>query len=188
MVTVKKKNGFTMIELVGAMIIIAVLTVGGITAISTAISNSRVTACKEDLAGFRKVLETFCMENPQYAKGADASSVPMILEDLNSNYLEGEMKLAEPFSSAAESVVYSTSHLDPWGNPYRLHMSIKDAGVGTPPTKSTDSLLRFLIVSSGKNANTVPNGEPFVLDGTDDIAEYVQILNGAVSTQLFEHD
>ncbi|MEG2378447.1 MAG: type II secretion system protein, partial [Clostridia bacterium] len=120
------KRAFTMIELIGAMIIIAVLTVAGISAVSTAIENSRQTAINQDLDGFRKVAEQFLLENPDVSKWNGLNS-PQQLKDsfaiLNDKYLEGEMKI-EPStqgqSANGTNIWAKTRRLDPYGNPYTV--------------------------------------------------------------------
>ncbi|MEG2262795.1 MAG: type II secretion system protein [Acinetobacter sp.] len=192
--TKANKKGFTMIELIGAMIIIAVLTVAGITAVTTAINNSRMTAAQEDLAGFRTVVETFLMENPQYAKGvggANAKNATDIFTDLNANYLEGEMKVssaANMTQATADTYLATLNRRDPWGTPYQLHINLAD--LNADGTAAVDSVLRIMVVSAGKNttttgqapAETAVAAKAMTTDGNDDLAVLTQYANGAVAS------
>ncbi|MEG2376820.1 MAG: type II secretion system protein [Clostridia bacterium] len=189
--TKANKKGFTMIELIGAMIIIAVLTVAGITAVTTAINNSRMTAAQEDLAGFRTVLETFCMENPQYAKGVNTApaTIDAVMTDLNANYLEGEMKFNGVVEKGARGGVVTLNRRDPWGTPYQLHINLDDLDADGNAT-AVDSMMRFVVVSAGKNTTTTGQGPSeaaiatgaMSTDGNDDLAEVTQYANGAVAS------
>lgn len=181
------KRGFTLIEIVGVIIIIAILAVAGISAMNNILNSTRVTTAQEDLAGFKTAIESFMIENPQYAKGG-TTSIKDIVQTLNDNYLEGEMKVSNSASITALSGTdgkIELSRLDPWKMPYVLHVSVVDKGLGDPATTDADSVLRIAVVSSGKNTNTSTTTSAFVaagLDGQDDIALLTQCINGTVSS------
>ncbi|MEG2568204.1 MAG: type II secretion system protein, partial [Acinetobacter sp.] len=191
------KSGFTMIELIGAMIIIAVLTVAGISAISTAIDNSRQTKIQEDLAGFRTILEEFCIENPQYAKanmpsyshGDNEAHCAEIAQSLN-EALGLEIKNnPTAYLHGADGAVTILDVKDAYGTPYVLHMHVMDLDVDRNPA-TKNSCLSFMIVSAGKNTWTMgmrENGSPaaeacFKTDGDDDAYLLVQYADGRVSS------
>ncbi|MEG2265286.1 MAG: type II secretion system protein [Acinetobacter sp.] len=187
------KHGFTMIELIGAMIIIAILTVAGITAISTAINNSRLTAMTEDLSGFRKVAEQFLAENPQYAKWdgstdeQDDTQVNQILSDFNSNYLEGEMKHSSMYDVSPYYAVGLTNRLDPWGNPYTI--CIHTLKFKPNNKNNTQSFIRIAFKSGGENGSTNHDEgrkNPMASTDNNDWYQIVQYSDGTMYSTLFQ--
>ena len=186
------KRGFTMIELIGAMVIIAILTVAGITAIATAISNSRMSATQTDLSGFQTPIEQFLLENPQMAKSDDTKAIAAKLNE----YLEGEMQFKTVPTTVAEDAVdynnvdaggWQTKRLDAWDQPFRIYIDTDehDATNGTDAAK--DSEIRIFVVSNGKNSTTgttAKTGNRY-LDGTDDMFLMVQLVNGQVSHGMY---
>ncbi len=200
------KVGFTMLELIGAMIIIAILTIGGIIAITSAINNSRMSALQSDLAGFRAPIEQFLLENPQYAKTATTYNNPEVLTALN-EYLEGEMKIdlthsgtetevtagggtIAKISAITPTTVVATNRMDPWKTRYKIYvnpdnLTTEQAGKANWGKKAAagvekqDSELRIFIVSNAKNTTTGTANN--TLDGIDDSFLMVEYVNGRVS-------
>ncbi|MEG2377402.1 MAG: type II secretion system protein [Clostridia bacterium] len=190
-----RKYGFTMIELIGAMIIIAVLTVAGITAVSTAIDNSRQTAIQQDLDGFRKVAEQFLLENPQTSKWDGLNSSTQTKEAFklfNEKYLEGEMKFETVKKSGWNCLIMgNTIKKDPYGNAYDVIYCTLKLDVEANPLDST-SYARILIRSRGKNGShkldEIPSAT-FFFDDPDDVYSVTQFSDGRViSTQFTAND
>lgn len=186
------KRGFTMIELIGAMVIIAILTVAGITAIATAISNSRMSATQTDLSGFQTPIEQFLLENPQMAKEDDTT---VIAEALN-EYLEGEMQFkdvtaldggvaADSTSAPSDSTItaWQTKRTDAWDEPFRIYINPMNHAGTTGPNNAQDTELRIFVVSNGKNSTTGEHNND--VDGDDDMFLMVQLVNGQVSHGMY---
>lgn len=187
------KRGFTMIELIGAMVIIAILTVAGITAIATAISNSRMSATQTDLSGFQTPIEQFLHENPQMAKKTNVGEIAAKLNE----YLEGEMqfKTVPTTTTADDNVDYNdvdaggwqTKRLDAWDQPFRIYIDTAKHGATNGTDAAKDSEIRIFVVSNGKNSTTgaaSKTGNRY-LDGTDDMFLMVQLVNGQVSHGMY---
>lgn len=199
------KRGFTMIELIGAMVIIAILTVAGITAIATAISNSRMSATQTDLSGFQSPIEQFMLENPQMAKENDTKKIAAALNE----YLEGEMQFKDVTAldggvsnyaasmDGASGVVttritepspstigkWQTKRTDAWDQPFRIYINPMNHAGTTGPNNNQDTELRIFVVSNGKNTTTGANNNN--LDGDDDMFLMVQMVNGQVSHGMY---
>ncbi len=174
------KRGFTMLELIGAMIIIAVLTVAGITAIATAINNSRMSATQTDLAGFQLPIEQCLLENPKLERDTNVINVATTIN----KYLEGEMKLVK--SDAEGSVTangdkasdWRVHRNDPWGNSYRIFIDLNN---------SANNGLRVFIVSSGKDGKA-PVMDTATLNkalNKDDMFMMIQLKDGHVSHGMY---
>lgn len=189
------KRGFTMIELIGAMVIIAILTVAGITAIATAISNSRMSATQTDLSGFQTPIEQFLLENPQMAKSNDTGAIAAKLNE----YLEGEMqfKVAPGTGDSADDDLdyntveladsWQTKRLDAWDQPFRIYIDTAEHAATNGTDAAKDSEIRIFVVSNGKNSTTgttAKTGNRY-LDGTDDMFLMVQLVNGQVSHGMY---
>ena len=180
------KRGFTMIELIGAMVIIAILTVAGITAIATAISNSRMSATQTDLSGFQTPIEQFLLENPQMAKETNTTVIAAALND----YLEGEMQFKTVPSSATEGAqdtstiaAWETKRLDAWDQAFRIFINPENHSATTGPSNAQDTELRIFVVSNGKNSTTGTLNKD--VDGDDDMFLMVQLVNGQVSHGMY---
>ncbi len=200
---IANNRGFTTIELIGAMIIIAVLTVAGINAISTAISNSRMSAVQTDLAGYRIPIEQCLLEHPELEQEPKRKQdkftnhrvrVAAALDE----YLEGEMKTRlkpSDMNAAGQgggSGQSSVDRLDQAGN-WIVHR--KDAWgihyrICIVPDNGTGNGLRVFVVSCGKNGET-GNGDVYTdttlntaLD-SDDMFMMVQLKNGRVSYGMY---
>lgn len=78
------KRGFTVIELIGAMVIISVLTLAGVSSISTSINNARYTSAESDFAGYRTAIQQFMLENPGILKTRNTNTIAHKLNE----YLE----------------------------------------------------------------------------------------------------
>ncbi|MEG2267146.1 MAG: prepilin-type N-terminal cleavage/methylation domain-containing protein, partial [Acinetobacter sp.] len=185
-----RPSGFSLIELVGAMIIIAVLTVAGIAAVSTAIENSRQTAVREDLDGFRTVLEQFLVENPQYAKWDGVNNGDLTrktLDALNNDYLEGEMKFAtNPGRVSTTTALVDLVRKDPWGNPYQL--ALQSRKYQTVTGENTESFLRLCVRSFGPNSSNTYDGNVMSSDDTNDIYLISQFSSGKLHSIVFTSD
>lgn len=189
------KRGFTMIELIGAMVIIAILTVAGITAIATAISNSRMSATQTDLSGFQTPIEQFLLENPQMAKENDLAKIGA---ELN-KYLEGEMQFkALPADTDSVDVAQGDQQIaqfevkrnDAWDQPFRIAIVTDNHSATQGPSNAQDTELRIFVVSNGKNSTTgatdsAADGSNLLVDGDDDMFLMVQLVNGQVSHGMY---
>lgn len=186
------KRGFTMIELIGAMVIIAILTVAGITAIATAISNSRMSATQTDLSGFQTPIEQFLLENPQMAKENNTTVIAKALNE----YLEGEMQFKDvtaldggvassATSAPSDSTIgkWQTKRTDAWDEPFRIYINPMNHAGTTGPNNAQDTELRIFVVSNGKNSTTGANNND--VDGDDDMFLMVQLVNGQVSHGMY---
>lgn len=174
-----ERRGFTMIELIGAMVILAILTVAGISAVATAISNSRMSATQSDLAGFQSPIEQFLLENPQMAKETDITKIATKLN----TYLEGEMQFSSTPDAANTIANWQTKRLDPWDEPYRIYICPTNHAATTGPNNAQDTELRIFVVSNGKNSTTGAKNQN--LDGDDDMFLMVQLVNGQVSHGMY---
>ncbi|MEG2265289.1 MAG: prepilin-type N-terminal cleavage/methylation domain-containing protein [Acinetobacter sp.] len=187
------KRGFTMIELIGAMIIIAVLTVAGISAVSTAINNSRITAVNEDLDGFRKVAEQFLLENPQTSKWNGVNSDAQLVgafKLFNDKYLEGEMKIPNPVKSGQNALIIGyTQRKDPWGTPYAIIYNTQKLNCDSKDPQST-SYAKLYVRSSGKNGynnwDVDMHSSMLGIRDADDIYSVTQFSNDRVCSTVLD--
>ena len=194
------KRGFTMIELIGAMVIIAILTVAGITAIATAINNSRMSATQTDLSGFRTPIENFMLENPQMAKETDVNKIAVALNE----YLEGEMQFIDATQATAETDNQTTydygtpnaggwqvKRMDAWDQNFRVYIDTDNHSATQGSNDAKDTELRIYVISNGTNSTTgVDNTKSSnrYVDGDDDLFLCVQMVNGQVSSGYYGFD
>jgi general secretion pathway protein G len=106
------EKGFSMIEMMVVLIIIAVLMAGGIKFYLGYIENSRVTKAKAQISTMQAALDAYYAENAEYPNGADAAT-------LESALINSGIKV-ETAEGGAKSTLKQT---DPWGKNYKYNVS-----------------------------------------------------------------
>jgi len=102
----KRKTGFTLLELLIVVAILAVLVALAMPFFQDYLAQSRITAAKADLTAYQKALASFDqLENSMFGYG-NATGFP----DLIGKYMQDFRAFAT-----------QPAPLDPWGNPYELH-------------------------------------------------------------------
>jgi general secretion pathway protein G len=102
------EKGFSMIEMMVVLIIIAVLIAGGIKFYLGYIENARVTKAKAQVSTMQAALDAYYAENAGYPKGADAAALETAL-------LNAGIKVDTADAGGAKSVL---EQKDPWGQSY----------------------------------------------------------------------
>jgi general secretion pathway protein G len=101
------EKGFSMIEMMVVLIIIAVLIAGGIRFYLGYIENSKVTKAKAQISTMQAALDAYYAENADYPKGDDAAG-------LTSALINAGIKV-ETAEGGAKSTL---EQKDPWGQNY----------------------------------------------------------------------
>jgi len=78
---VRNEKGFTMIEMMVVLIIIAVLIGGGIKFYIGYIDKSKVTKAKADITTMQAGLDSYYVEKNEYPNGDDADAVDLLLKE-----------------------------------------------------------------------------------------------------------
>ena len=100
------EKGFSMIEMMVVLIIIAVLIAGGIKFYLGYIENSRVTKAKAQISTMQAALDAYYAEKAEYPNG----------DELESALLNAGIKVVEtPGEGGAKATLEQT---DPWGQHY----------------------------------------------------------------------
>ena len=102
------EKGFSMIEMMVVLIIIAVLIAGGIRFYLGYIENSKVTKAKAQISTMQAALDAYYAENAEYPNGADAAT-------LESALINAGIKVEKADEGGAKSTLEQT---DPWGQNY----------------------------------------------------------------------
>jgi general secretion pathway protein G len=97
------EKGFSMIEMMVVLIIIAVLIAGGIKFYLGYIENSRVTKAKAQISTMQAALEAYFAEQTKYP----ADNAGLLNAGINTNSTEKEIKAK-----------------DPWGKQYKYDVSV----------------------------------------------------------------
>ena len=207
----KKRKGTTMVELLGVMVVIAILAAVAIGGIGAARDTANETSAQSDIKTYTTAIQQVVMIHPEVMKftaNKPANAATVLIEYINSQ-MEEQWHF-EQLSGATDSggIATSTIKRDAWGNPYGLYVYFDDKattynGKQTTPLKDSDSCLYIAIVSAGKNATGGPVGEDGnnfdsttrkILtasnmvnntDGSDDIGVIIRILNGDIYTATF---
>lgn len=101
----KKRSGFTLLELLIVVAILAILVALALPFFQDYLAKSRLTAAKADLASYQKALASFDqLENNMFSSG--------LWSDLIGKYLQDFRAFAT-----------QPAPLDPWSNPYQIHVA-----------------------------------------------------------------
>jgi general secretion pathway protein G len=106
------EKGFSMIEMMVVLIIIAVLIAGGIRFYLGYIENSRVTKAKAQISTMQAALDAYYAENADYPKGDDAADAA----GLTSALINAGIKVIA--AGADSGIKTSLEQKDPWAVEY----------------------------------------------------------------------
>lgn len=178
----QRRRGTTMVELLGVMVVIAILAAIAIGGIGAARDNANETSAQSDIKTYTTAIQQVVMIHPEVMKFT-ALSTP----DANGNmtkpanaietlvgYINDQMEeqwkfevLPNPDGSnkglLSGGVATSTIKRDAWGNPYGLYIYMDEKaptyiGKDDQALKEADSCVYIAIVSAGKNATGGPVG------------------------------
>lgn len=121
----RKEKGFTMVEMMVVLIIVAVLIAGGIKFYLGYIENSRVTKAKAQISTMQAALDTYYAENGVYPLGAGATNEAKLadlkVKMLNAGLVVTNTTDVNPVGVAGQDGILNMT--DPWGSAsfYRYH-------------------------------------------------------------------
>lgn len=208
----KAKKGSTLVELIGVMIVIAIIAAIAIGGIIAARDRANVTNTQSDLRTYENAAKQVMMAYPDIMKYKDGGTVSKKVIDLLNNQLETEWKFTELTNTAGSGAVgYSTIKRDAWDMPYALYMytdtqttKYGNKDLNAPQYKNEDSVFYLVIASAGKNStgvgvgtagdninktkgNIIADQTKMInnTDGIDDMGLIVRIYNGDVYSATF---
>lgn len=146
----RKEKGFTMIEMMVVLIIIAVLVGGGARSYLGYIENARVTKAKTQLATMQAGLDAYYAEKAKYPNS-------------EGELLNAGIKLKTP--GGAWAVPIDLEPTDPWGKNYKYNVSAanKTACVVYTGHNAVQGQTNTYVAAESKN------GEAQTLEVTNDI-------------------
>jgi general secretion pathway protein G len=136
------EKGFSMIEMMVVLIIIAVLIAGGIKFYLGYIENARVTKAKAQVSTMQAALDAYYAENADYPNGADAAALDTAL--LNAG-IKG---------TAASGTASTLEQTDPWAVEYEYKYDSKKCIIYTGHDAVQNPSSGYAYVD-GKSANGV---------------------------------
>ena len=213
----KSKKGSTLVELIGVMIVIAIIAAIAVGGIIAARDRANVTNTRSDLRTYENAVKQVMMAYPNIMKYEDATTVDgdaaiTHVIDLINAQLETEWKFTQKFDNGTAAVenksgavAYSETKRDAWGMPYALYIYTDSQDTAHGYTNK-DSVLYLTIASAGKNSTGVGVGTQGKninqttgaitdqnaminnTDGIDDMGLIVRIKNGDVYSATFGYE
>ncbi len=132
-------RGFTLIEIIGAMIIVSILTIAGSTTASKAIHRSRVDATTADLQIFASDMEAILEDvgvldlDPADSMDYRRSKIQEYLALIEQDYTHATFDRATLVPNNNGFTIDTFELMDPWNSHYRLIYNT-NAGKGVPGT------------------------------------------------------
>jgi type II secretory pathway pseudopilin PulG len=189
----KRKNGrkgFSLVELVGVILSIAILAVAVFAGGSAVIKRAQVSRTVSDLHNFSVAIEAAMNETPTVANMSKESDFTAIVDAVKKNLpteyalsakaetaTTGNTILTQGTAGTGTYVIYQSDKSDAWGNPYYVIFDCTerhDAGI---------SEFYITVVSAGPNAQTtISNTRVDKTKGieADDVFLLVQYTDGNV--------
>ena len=188
----KKRKGFSLIELIVVILIIAILALAVFAGGSAAIKKSQIARTTSDLHNFSIAIESAMNETPSVANitaesGMTGTIVKAVNDNLSADYqlhratakATGNLQLIQ--GTADTFVVYESDKTDAWGNPYYV---VFDA---TERHSAGISEFYVTVVSAGPNAQTNISRKDTDVTGieADDLFLLVQYTDGDVAAVTY---
>lgn len=209
-----RRKGLTLIELLGVMAVVAIISAIAVGGITSARDAANETSVSSDIRTYQTAIQQVLVQHPEVMKftaNKPAKAASLFVEYLNSQ-LE-ELWKFEMLDDNADSGAIAGSAIkrDAWNNPYGLYIYFDDLapkytdGSNKALTPS-DSCVYIVVCSAGKNSTGGPMGIDGAnyksdtrkitstanminnTDGVDDIGSIIRILNGDVYAATFGFD
>lgn len=175
---VKKRKGMTLVELLGVMVVIAILSVIAIGGISAARDNANVTSVISDMRTFENSVKQMLMIHPEVMKfvyNKPANAAETMVKYLNEQTEEqwdfefigggtDEFGTQITTNNNSGAIATTTIKRDAWGNAYTLYIYFDDLATTYRSKEdgvnlvNSDSCVYMVIASPGKNSTGVGLG------------------------------
>lgn len=188
----KKRKGFSLIELIVVILIIAVLALAVFAGGSAAIKKSQISRTTSDLHNFSIAIESAMNETPSVANiSAKGDMTNSIIKAVNDNLsADYHLSLLDPSVNTSNLkvtqsddggtyVIYKSDKTDAWGNNYYVVFDCTerhDAGI---------SEFYITVVSAGPNAQTTIAASGATGIESDDLFLLVQYTDGDVAATIY---
>lgn len=166
----RKKECFTLVEILATVAITGILMAGTIVALNRVWQNNRIDICESELRDMTAALKSYFTDYGNIIAEPDANYetvIDEVTETLNSRYLPYEIR-KEEIDADKKSVRLETKiKADPWGNPYEFDIYTYSGG-------DADSVPGLVIISS-RGPDSISNKEGYAAgEFKDDIIAVVE--------------
>lgn len=164
-VAIKKRKGFTLLETILVMIVVAILAVAIFLGGKNTTTSAKISVAQSDFHTMELAAKQLLLEHPEYIKlnSTSPNFISARVSELN-RYLPDEMQLS------GTSPVHSAK-LDQWAQNYRI-IFVADT--------TNSKFFRFYFISNGEN--TI--GSDSTVDA-DDLVMCVQLQGGDVKSKTW---
>lgn len=166
--------GTTLVELIGVMIVIAILAAIAIGGIIAARNNANITSTQSDLRTFQSAIQQVLMAHPEVMQATDDAQnghvgisdiISFINIQLETDWQFKQVKATSGDTTTGKSGLVGTTTIkhDSWNNPYSLYIytdtnTTDYAASASAKHKESDSMCYIIVASSGPNSTGVGGG------------------------------
>ena len=163
----KKKKCFTLVEILGALAIISILTVCMSVGVNTIWQNNRIDICESELREMSTAFKSYFTDYSNIIIAPDSNYDDVLNETvdlLNTKYLPYEIRVCEISADKKSATFETVIKQDPWKQRYKLN-------IYTYSGDDSESIPGMVIISSS-GIDSVSNKDNYSLDdfGDDVIA------------------
>lgn len=140
----KKKNSFTLVEILAVLAIVGILTVGTVVGVNKLWQNNRIDVCESEMRDFTTAFKSYYTDYEKLEIAPDTNYETVlseIVELLNSKYLSCDIEVAEISADKKKVRLQTKLKEDPWNSKYEFD-------IYTYSGTDADSRTGLVIISS----------------------------------------
>ncbi len=146
-----KREGFTLVEILGVVVLIGILIAGTSVTVNRVWQNNRIDICESELRDMTTAFKSYFTDYGAIVVAPDGNYETVLnetIEILNNKYLSFAVEVTEIAADKRSAVLETKIKTDPWNNKYSLNIYTYDGADET----SVSGLI--VIASNGIDAQS----------------------------------
>ncbi len=121
----RKKKAFTLVEILGVVVLIGILIVGTTITVNSVWQNNRVDICESDMRDMTTSFKSYFTDYGNIIIEPDTNYETVLdemIDVLNKKYLSFDVEISQIADDKRSVVLQSKLKQDPWNNKYLIHI------------------------------------------------------------------